>query len=72
MPVFAPLQIISIVIAALLYVSLPISTSWYGLVFSLGYSHYLLGLFYSHRPLRQIAHQPHSVLPVRKRKAARQ
>jgi len=64
MPAIALLQVASIIATVVLYRAYPVSTSWYSLVFSLGFSHYLLALIYSHRQIRQVGRQTHSIAPA--------
>lgn len=62
MPIHALIQLTSIVVTACLYAAFPISTSWYSLIFSLGFSHYLLSIFYSRRQIGTLISQPHSIV----------
>lgn len=63
MPFFL-LQLASIGITVGAYLWFPTNSQWFSLVFALGFSHYLLALLYSRRPMTALAGQPYSYLPV--------
>jgi len=62
MPIHCLIQLSSMAVTAWLFTAFPISTSWYALIFSLAFSHYLLSIVYSRRQIVQIAAQPHSII----------
>lgn len=58
-----PIQVVSIAVTALVYDLMP-PTAWFLVLFSFGFSHYLVSLCYSRRQVQQVLLQPYSYLPM--------
>lgn len=61
---FAPIQLLSILATVAVYVLSGSSTTWFSLVFALGFVHYLLGLVYARRQLGSVLSQGRSAAPL--------
>lgn len=61
---FFPLQVLAIGITFFAYLHFAEFSRWTPLVFALGFCHYLVAMIYSVRPLRSLAVQGHSYLPL--------
>src|SRR5437773_2236219 len=64
MPIYFLMRIASILIVLLVATHSPSHITWLALVYSLGFTHYLLTLIYSQRQFAAFATQPFSVIPL--------
>ena len=64
MPVYLALRLASILGVALMSKMVPNPQTWLTIVYSVGFSHYLLGAIYSRQQFREVYAQPLSLFPV--------
>src|SRR5262249_29416263 len=64
LPIYFFMRIASILIVLLVATHSPSHIAWFALVYSLGFTHYLLTLLYSQRQFAALTTQPFSVLPL--------